>query len=176
MELGAFRERPVLPDPLHITQRLGRGLAFPLADTPKREEPIAVIAYSDAQDQVQGEEGKSIVAQMQARLAGKPITTEDTSVQADDTREIEAKVPQSKDDFSRGAYVQVTVKDVQFNAVICETGVKDVRATLQIDKVVPPLAEEESLSERFKIGEALEAWVLSINRKGNVQLTLTEPE
>ncbi len=176
MGLGEFRERPVLPDPLYITRPLKHGLAEPRTDVAIYEEPVAVTAYSDAQEYVQGEEGKSIVAKMQARLSGRSTTNEDASVQAGDTLKIEAKMPQTKDDFIRGTYVQVTVKDIQFNAVICETGVKDVRATLQIDRVVPPLEEDEQLSDRFAIGQALEAWVLSINRKGNVQLTLTKPE
>jgi len=175
MGLGEFRERPVLPDPLHITRPLKHGLAEPRTDVAIYEEPVAVTAYSDAQEYVQGEEGKSIVAKMQARLSGRSTTNEDAPVQAGDTLKIEAKMPQTKDDFIRGAYVQVTVKDIQFNAVICETGVKDVRATLQIDRVVPPL-EDEQLSDRFAIGQSLQVWVLSINRKGNVQLTLTKPE
>lgn len=170
MELGAFRERPVLPDPLHITQRLGRGLAFPLADTPKREEPIAVIAYSDAQKHVQGEEGQALVAQLQARLAGTAAVGDNRS-----STKVEAKIPKSEDDFVRGAYIQVTVKDIQFNAINCDTGVPNMSATLIAERIVPPVADVYELQQRFTVGQSLNVWVLSINRKGRVQLTLRDP-
>ena len=84
-------------------------------------------------------------------------------------------MPQSKDDFVPGVYVQVTIKDVQFNAVICDTGMKDIIARL--DEKQTGVDEGEKLTSHFAIGQTLNAWVLrEVNRKGNVQLTLLKPD
>jgi hypothetical protein len=180
MELGGFRERPVLPDPLHVAQRLGRGLAFPLTKIHDPEEqalPVitAPLYSTDAAERAPSLEGQAIAEQLKQRLAGVTATLAHGLPTAVEASTLVAKTPQSKDDFVPGAYLQVTVKDVQFNAILCDTGVKEITARLEEKQA--GLGEEEKLADRFIAGQTLNVWVLrEPNRKGNVQLTLVKPD
>lgn len=182
MELKEFKERPVLPDPLHITQRLSRGLAFPLTTIaePARElaasvTPTAVFSTDDT-ERTPSEQSKLLLASLQGRVTGTANPIESSSSKVDDITNLSAKVPQSIDDFVRGAYIKVVIREVQFNAVICDTGVQNVSATLIIERIAPPITEPSELYERFETGQTLDAWVLNINRKGRVQLAQSKPD
>jgi CRISPR-associated protein (TIGR03986 family) len=179
MGLAEFKERPVLPDPLHVAQRLGRGLAFPLTKIPNPEEaalPMTMgpLYSTDDAERTPSVEGQAIVEQLKQRLAGVTINPASAPPTAVEASKLVAKMPQSIEDFVPGAYLQVTVKDVQFNAVLCDTGVKEITARLEEKQT--GLDEEEKLADHFTAGQPLEVWVLrEPNRKGNVQLTLVNP-
>lgn len=181
MELKEFKERPVLPDPLHITQRLERGLAFPLTTMVEsaRESvapvaPTAVFSTADA-ERTPSEQSKSLLASLRERITGIANPKESSSGKVDNVADLAGKVPQSVDDFVRGAHIKVVIREVQFNAVICDTGVQNVSATLIIERIVPPITEPAEIYERFQPGQTLNTWVLNINRKGRIQLTMMNP-
>lgn len=180
MALEEFRERPVLPDPLHITQRFGRGLAFPLTALPGLEEdsaPVAPIAMYSTDEAERGpsEEGQALLVKLNQRLTGAITTTDKSPLMASTNTELVAKIPESKDGFVPGAYIQVTVRDVQFTGITCDTGVKEVQATLTTERIMPPITETGELAKRFTVGQQLNVWVLNINRKGRVQVTMRKP-
>jgi CRISPR-associated protein (TIGR03986 family) len=176
MDLDEFKERPVLPDPLHITQRLSNGLAVPLTVVSERETQILGSVYSTEEvEQAPGEQAQALLTQLKQRLTEEMVATDTATTKVTTLdAELVAKIPKSRDDFVLGAYIQVEIKNVQFNVILCDTGVKDVAARVAIEQI--GLGTGEKLSNHFKKGQPLKAWIFrEINRKGEVQLTLIKP-
>jgi CRISPR-associated protein (TIGR03986 family) len=193
--LEAFKVRPVLPTPDHITDSLQSPPANhgPRNDNQARREQQPPRTHQElAQERRKpsgnlsskmiepGAQGLQIEANLKARFVEKQETDQyvesapATNVQIEKPEQPTAD-PRSIHEVKEGMLVRTTVTEVRSDAVRFAIGTAKLTGTLTASRITPSLADQEELDERFPIGSSFDLWVLSVNKKGNVQLAMQKP-
>ncbi|MBK8799137.1 MAG: TIGR03986 family CRISPR-associated RAMP protein [Anaerolineales bacterium] len=127
-----------------------------------------------------GTQGRQLEADLKARFANEQ-TTDQSSTPANLTPTPSSEAapvisdPTSVNAVEEGMRVRATVTEVRSDAIRFEIGSAKLSGTLLESRVIPPTAGQEELNERFPAGNVLDLWVLKVNKKGNIQLTMQKP-
>lgn len=196
MTLEEFKPRPVLPDPLRVQRRLGPGyqprLRHPMVEThPSRNVPPArhAAAQKDATTPAPAPAPPSAHTAAIEAAAKRAFGLEDaggappettlaagetsTESQSSAARAVEA--PATLEGMLPGLYIKVKVSGVQGNAVVFTTSAPGVEATLTAERIEPPVQDFSELAERFPAGSDHALWVVGVNKRGRVQLSMRPP-
>jgi len=179
-KINEYKSRPVLPDPLAVTQPGGRPSA-PRTNQPPQRSPVQppspvredapqtrpVRVTTSAQDAPTPKAAnQELAAQFMAHLTGQAPTPTPTPIEQPAT-------PQALSDVKEGMWLKGTVVRIDLDSVVVDIGVGNAR--LHKDQVQPGVRDSADLAERFPTGKTIRIWCKGRNKQGKVQLTMKDP-
>ncbi|MCB0044661.1 MAG: TIGR03986 family CRISPR-associated RAMP protein [Caldilineaceae bacterium] len=152
-----FRHRPVLPDPLWVTdpsrQRESnryRNVRTPLNNPLPTTLPVNPELVADIEKYIDSEVAQETI--VEANLVKRD----------------------SLEDFVKGDRVVGKVVEVIQDSVVVDIGPGNAR--LHINQVWPPTRDTQRLAKDFYVDRKIEVWVRDRNAKGRIQLTMRNPK
>lgn len=157
IEPNQFKERPVLPDPLHIHSLENKSTSKPAGPS----------------GQLSGRRPTGLSGRQQPKAeAGQPVSPK--PAQPASRPEPGVSRPISEAEVKEGMRLEGQVVRVESERVVLDIGI-GVEVTLPKEKVVPSIQNEDELRTRFWQGDKIEVWVSGRNKKGRIQLTMQKP-
>lgn len=158
-KINEYKERPVLPDPLHIE---GGGAAVPTktATQPQRPSPP----------------GRQTAPKPATSAAPGAVEAKRTPVQPSPVTKPPARSdvglsrPASIDEVREDMYLEGTVVRVESGRVVVD--ILGQEASLPKDHIEPPIRDEFDMEERFPVGKKIYVFVRGRNKQGRLQLTM----
>lgn len=150
-----YKERPVLPDPLHIAE-------------PTTSSGVSKTSKPQIQLPTQP---STLAPKGQSPMSPQPAATKPR--QATPKTEPELSHPTSEEEIQEGMYLEGQVVRVESGRIVVDIG--GIEATLSKDKVTPPIQDEYEWVERFPQGFKIKLWVSGRSKKSKIQLTMLRP-
>lgn len=159
-KINEYKERPVLPDPLHIAGGGGAAVPTKTAFLPQRPSPAGPqTAPKPAPSAAPG-------AADTKRTPVQPQAAAKSAAKAD----LELSQPASIDEVREGMYLEGTVVRVESGRVVVD--ILGQEASLTKDHIEPPIRDDFDMEERFPVGKKLHVFVRGRNKQGRLQLTM----
>lgn len=159
-KINEYKNRPVLPDPLHIEG--GGHASASVRTTSQPQRPPTNPALSGQRPPASASQVTAEPKPMhvQPKPAPKPVVK----------AELEISRPASIDEVKEGMYLEGQVVRVESGRVVVD--ILGQEASLAHDHIEPPIRDEYDLEERFPAGKLIRVFVRGRNKQGRLQLTM----
>lgn len=175
-KINEYKERPVLPDPLHIERAEQRGAALPPSPRPQTGgwQPRQGVAPTPpgVRPQTPRPGPTAPAANSPARQGATPAQPVELAQKAPPAPSRQAVVshPASAAEVEPGMLLEGKVVRTESARIVVD--ICGEEATLPKEAISPPVRDDYDLRERFPKDKVVRVWIKNRNKTGRLQLTM----